>query len=250
MIAPVGYFKLWRELFNKPIWLNSSMEQKVILITLLGMANFRPKQWEWQGKKFITKEGQFITSLKSIVENCGQGVTYQNVRTAIVRFEKLEFLTNESTKTGRLITIMNWHVYQQDDIEANKDTNKDLTKTQQRPNKQLTPREEGLRKKEGKKGNKSTYAENVTMLPDEYEKLLKEHGKLKTKRMIEILDNYKGANNKKYASDYRAILNWVIKRYEEDKTKAPQKKSIKDNFEQREYTDDFLEGLYFNAKEE
>ena len=27
--------------------------------------------------------------------------------------------------------------------------------------------------------------------------------------MITTLDNYKGSNNKKYASDYRAILSWV-----------------------------------------
>ena len=36
--------------------------------------------------------------------------------------------------------------------------------------------------------------------------------------MIEILDNYKGQNGKKYKSDYRAILNWVVKRYEEENT--------------------------------
>ena len=97
---------------------------------------------------------------------------------------------------------------------------------------------------------KSTYAENVTMLPDEYEKLLKEHGESKTKRMIEILDNYKGAKGKKYVSDYRAILSWVVKRDKEDQSKPSQKKSTKDNFEQRKYTDEFLESLYLNVKEE
>ena len=36
------------------------------------------------------------------------------------------------------------------------------------------------------------------------------------KRMIEVLDNYKGQNGKKYSSDYRAILNWVVERVNEE----------------------------------
>lgn len=70
--------------------------------------------------------------------------------------------------------------------------------------------------KEKVKINKIHYAEFVTLSREEYDKLVSSHGEEKTKRMIDILDNYKGANNKKYASDYRAILNWVVKRVEEE----------------------------------
>lgn len=38
------------------------------------------------------------------------------------------------------------------------------------------------------------------------------HGPADTERLIEILDNYKGATGKTYKSDYRAILNWVVTR--------------------------------------
>lgn len=158
-IQPVGYLKLWRELLTKPIWLNSTPEQKSILIALLSMANFNPKQWEWKGEKFEVKPGQFVTSIQSIVDCCGKGVTPQNVRTALKRFEKLEFLTNESTKTGRLITIENWALYQSDEKnqQSNQQSpNKELTKTQQRANKELTPREEGNKDKKDKEGNKET----------------------------------------------------------------------------------------------
>jgi len=135
MIQPIGYLKLWREIASKPIWLNSTPEQKTVLITIMMMVNFKPKQWEWKGEQYTADKGQVVTSLDKIVENCGKGVTVQNVRTALKRFEKLGFLTNESTKTGRLITIGNWEVYQSD--EENQQSN------QQRPNKDLTPREEG-----------------------------------------------------------------------------------------------------------
>ena len=127
-----GFIKLWRLLLDKPIWLNSTPEQCKILVTLLLMANHSESEWEWNGNKFKAIPGQFVTSLDAIVKKCGKGVTIQNVRTALVRFEKLEFLTNESTKTGRLITIVNWRVYQPPQDETNKGNS-------QRPNKELTP---------------------------------------------------------------------------------------------------------------
>ena len=63
-----GWIKLYRQLTNKAIWKCSTPEQKVVLITLLLMADHKGNEWEWQGKKHITKLGQFITSLKSIAE--------------------------------------------------------------------------------------------------------------------------------------------------------------------------------------
>lgn len=56
---------------------------------------------------------------------------------------------------------------------------------------------------------KQSYAEFVTMTPDEYNKLIAKYGKQRADRMIEVLDNYKGAVGRKYKSDYRAILMWV-----------------------------------------
>lgn len=60
------------------------------------------------------------------------------------------------------------------------------------------------------------YAEFVSLTKDEYAKLCEDHGEEAAKRMIEILDNYKGSSGKKYKSDYRAILNWVVERYNEE----------------------------------
>lgn len=133
-----GWVKIHRELLDKPIWILSSSEQKVILITLLLMANHRENKWEWNGRQYDCAPGQFVTSLEKIAEKSGKDISIQNVRTAITRFQKYDFLTNESTKTGRLITIVNWELYQVEDEEPNKVTDKELTKTQQRANKELT----------------------------------------------------------------------------------------------------------------
>jgi hypothetical protein len=68
---------------------------------------------------------------------------------------------------------------------------------------------------------KTDYSEFVSMTKDEYQKLVKDHGKEATKSMIEILNNYKAAKGKSYKSDYHAILNWVVKRYSEEKEPDP-----------------------------
>ena len=133
-----GWIKLHRCLLDKAIWKCTTMEQKTILVVLLLLASHAEKQWMWKGQKFEIAPGQFVTSLESISSACGKGVSVQNVRTALKLFEKLEFLTNESTKQGRLITITNWARYQLYNDKANKPSNSQLTDGQQTPNRQLT----------------------------------------------------------------------------------------------------------------
>ena len=211
-----GWVKLHRCLLGKAIWHNSTPEQKTILITLLMMANHEEREWEWEGLKYKAQPGQFVTSINSIQKACGKGISKQNVRTALLKFKKYEFLTYESTKTGRLITIVNWGQYQQLNDKANIDTNKELTKSQQRANKELTPNKNVKNDKNVKNERKVQYAEFVKMTPEEYQKLIDQFGKHATNRMIEILDNYKGSKGKTYKCDYRAILSWVTKRYQEE----------------------------------
>lgn len=134
-----GWIKLHRELIDKPIWQNSTLEQRIILITLLCMANHKQKKWEFNGELYEIQAGQFITSLPGIVEKCAsKEITVQKVRTALDRFEKLGFLTGKSTNKNRLITIVNWNIYQGFEDEHNKRDNSQVTDNQQADNRQLT----------------------------------------------------------------------------------------------------------------
>lgn len=133
-----GWIKIHRELGDKPLWLESTSDQRSVLMALLMMVNYEPNKWEWQGEQYECMPGQVVTSLQKIAEKSGKGVSIQNVRTALKRFEKLGFLTNESTNKNRLITIVNWGFYQGSDDEPNKQANKQLTSNQQATNKQLT----------------------------------------------------------------------------------------------------------------
>lgn len=52
--------------------------------------------------------------------------------------------------------------------------------------------------------------EFVKISEKEYDKLRERYGKETAMKALEKLDNYKGSKGKKYKSDYRAILSWVI----------------------------------------
>ena len=165
-----GWIKLHRCLFNKAIWQNSTPEQKVILITLLGMANHKGKEWEWKGKQFKAEPGMLVTSLDSICTRCGKGISVQNVRSALNKFEKYEFLTQEVTKTGRLITIVNWGIYQGVIEEGNKDTNKEVTNDQQSTNKEVTKSQQtGNKEVTTNKNDKNNNNDNNVKEREEWE---------------------------------------------------------------------------------
>lgn len=70
---------------------------------------------------------------------------------------------------------------------------------------------------------KVKFAEFVHLTDEEYQKLNREFGETLSKKMIEVLNNYKGSSGKKYKSDYLAIRNWVIQRVldEKEKTQKP-----------------------------
>lgn len=57
-------------------------------------------------------------------------------------------------------------------------------------------------------------AKNVFITKDEFNKLVEKVGDIGAQKCIEKLSIYKGANGKKYKSDYLAILNWVIDWYQ------------------------------------
>lgn len=150
-----GWVKLYRQLLDKPIWLNSRAEHQVVLITLLLMANHAPSEWEWKGEKYTLMPGQMITSVEKIMAKCGVGVTRQNVRSALKRLEKLNFLTNKSTNKNRLITIVNWGLFQGAEVATNQVTNQQVTGNQPTANRLLTTNK-NVKNKEKDKNEENT----------------------------------------------------------------------------------------------
>ena len=167
-------------MLDKPIWNRSTHEQRLILITILLLANHKEEEWEWNGQRFKCHPGQFVTSLPSLASKADCSI--QNIRTALKRFKKYEFLTDQPTPTGRLITVVNWDKYQAKDDDLTDQS----TDSQQTPNRPLTPNKNDKNDKNDKKNIYTPEFENWYSFwprPDakadsfkNFEKRRKEHG--------------------------------------------------------------------------
>ena len=103
---------------------------------------------------------------------------------------------------------------------------------------------------------KKQFAEKVFMTQEEYNDLLQQYGNDLTNQLIEQLNLYKQAKGQTYDNDYAAILRWVTTRIREmekeqqsyNNFKNKQKANTKQfaNYEQREYSPEFLNNLICN----
>ena len=148
-----GWIKLYRTLMNDCLWLQGTPIQKNLMIVLLLSSNALPFDGIFEGEKIIINRGQFLTSLESLKQKIGKGVTIQKIRTALKNLEKYDFITNKSTKVGRLITVVNYSKYQDGNIEGNKHIDNKVAESKQIYNKAVTPNNKD--NKENKEINKA-----------------------------------------------------------------------------------------------
>lgn len=130
-----------------------------------------------------------------------QKIPYSKVADILDTLAEIEFIDKELWKCDKVV----WCQWLVDKLNNKKDISQDENSG-----------EKPETKKTKKKPPKTKYGENVSMTEEEYSKLVSEYGEARIKRAIEVLDNYKGATGKRYKSDYRAILNWVILRVNEE----------------------------------
>ena len=87
------------------------------------------------------------------------------------------------------------------------------------------------------------FGDFVSMTDAEFKMLTDRFGEGPAREMIEALDNYKGSSGRRYKSDYRAILSWVVQRYEEDCARNHRPIPYKQKAERRyDNPHDFFEG--------
>lgn len=125
-----GWIKLHRKIQVSPLYRSLNSKQRDIMMQILLMASHAENEWVFKGQLYRVKPGQFITSLETLEEKCASDVSVQNIRTCLLKLEKGDFLTSESTNKNRLITVLNWELYQGGEENQQAD--------QQSSNKQLT----------------------------------------------------------------------------------------------------------------
>lgn len=113
-----SWIKLYRKILKDALWKDCTSNQKVVMITLLLMADHKENEWIFKGERYKTSPGEFVTSLKSIVEN--SGVSIKVVRNSLEKLESLGFLISKSSNKNRIIKIKNWEKYQGQNLDKSR----------------------------------------------------------------------------------------------------------------------------------
>jgi hypothetical protein len=179
------------------------------------------------------------TSLvKSVVEDFGlfaftEGDEYIYSKSFLSRMERKDDVSRAKSEAGKVGASKRWNSKNGKKIAyAMKPDSICLANATKKNSKESKGKESKGKESKGKEREKDfntpraeriRFAEFVSMTNDEHSSLVAKLGEDGTARCIEILDNYKGESGKKYESDYRAILNWGVKRYEEERDKAKER---------------------------
>lgn len=129
-----GWIKLYRKLTDWE-WYDDAVV-KAVFIDLLILANHQDNTWHGQ----TVKRGSLVTSLATIAGR--NGLSIQQVRTALDKLEKTGEINKQATNKNTLIIVLNYERYQEfEDIENvnyQQTDNNQTTNNQQSNNKQST----------------------------------------------------------------------------------------------------------------
>lgn len=181
-------------------------------VDLLMMANHKDGRFPLGNEIIEVKRGDVVTSEVKLMEQWGWSKT--KVRAFLSVLESDEMILKKTDRKKTTITIVNYKDF--NDLQTTEKPIKNHGETTKRPQKDTINNVNNENNVNQKSSNKIIYAENVMLTFEEYEKLVKEYGEEMTLDCIRVLDNYKGANDKKYKSDYRAMLTWVVQKVEDD----------------------------------
>jgi hypothetical protein len=126
-----GYTKRWRKRWDKDYCKDHLLF--TMMEYFIDHANYRHTEIFFPNVGAIPlKRGQHIFGTRKLAEKLG--VDRQRIRTKLKILKKIEFLTLKPTHHYTIATILNYDIYQSDDVEANPP----LTHAKPTPNPQLT----------------------------------------------------------------------------------------------------------------
>lgn len=186
-----GWVKLHRKFINWE-WYDEP-NVKSVFIDLILNANHQASAWH--GHEI--EKGSFVTSVADIAAR--NGLTTQQVRSALTKLEKTGEISKKSTNKNTLIIVLGYAKYQDLFVEEQQTNNKQITNKQQTNNKQTTnslynknekneKNEKNIYKREPYKDNTDMYISAPTL--DEVKRYIRDNS-LKTNAQ-DFYDYYEG----------------------------------------------------------
>lgn len=127
----VGFLKLYRQTLDNPTVMKDA-DHLAIWMWLLMNAKFAPVDENFGGKRITLQPGQLITGRKQISEAlcCSESKTQRVLKC----FESEHMIEQQTTRYGRLITILSWNIYQGSEQPNEQQVNNNRTTSEQQPN--------------------------------------------------------------------------------------------------------------------
>ncbi len=126
-----GYVKIHRKLLNNPIVMKNC-EHLAVWIYLLLNATHQDRNVLFKGKKIIIGPGQLITGRKSISSELQ--ISESKVQRILNFFETEHQIEQQTSNKNRVITLTNWHKYQDNEHQIEQQLNNNRTTTEQQLN--------------------------------------------------------------------------------------------------------------------
>lgn len=249
-----GYIAIHRKILNNPIVCKDS-DYLAIWIYLLLAATYKEQKILFKGEELTLRKGQLITGRKIISQKLC--IDENKVQRILKTFENAHQIEQQTSNKNRLITIVNWDIYQKNEQQKQQQLNNKRTTTEQQMN---------TNNKDNKVNNNiniynTTILDFVeenfgrTLSPIEYEEIsswkdneltryaIKQsilNGKYNIKYINGILNSYK-KNNIKTVQDAQKQEEEFLKRKQNKKEPIPNwvDKNIKDDL----LTDEELEAF-------
>lgn len=213
-----GFIKLWRKSQDSQVFQNAELWK--VWTWCLMRANHK-QNWvtikTGRGETEVRVDpGQFIFGRKAAAKELK--MPESSIWKRMKKLKNIENVNIKSDSKYSIVSIVNWEAYNSDEQKGDSKGDKQVTSKEQARNTEKNDKnykndknKEKIYKKEKSSNNKIKFAEYVLMTNEEMVKLTKRYGESRSNKMIEVLDNYMGANPKKrrYESHYRAILSWV-----------------------------------------
>jgi len=220
-----GWIKLHRKILDNPIIMKDSDHLAVWAYLLLN-ATHAEYPALFKGQKIMLQPGQLLTGRKSIADQLK--ISESKVTRILNAFKSEQQIEQQTSNKNRLISIINWDLYQisEQQIEAQMNNNRTTGEQQVNTNKniknikndknEISNISDSIESKPPKPV-KHKYGEykNVLLTDEELQKLKTEYSDYE--KRIDNLSEYVESTGKKYKSHYATIRKWARKDKESGK---------------------------------
>jgi len=130
-MSDTGFIKLYRKLLDNPVVCKDDSHFAVWGYLLL-KATWQPYETMMEGKKITLNPGQLITGRKAIASHFK--VAESKVQRILKLFENEHLIEQQTTPRNRLITVLNWCMYQSSEQQDEQQLNNNWTTSEQQVN--------------------------------------------------------------------------------------------------------------------